>query len=160
MGKGLSSTHEAAAHAQQQRPEEGARKCILSRTGSRARAHRGKNRGQIHHGVAVMRRPLRVRRIQQRALGAPRQLAETRGEKGAQSHGARVFAAAFASARIFFWCRWVHWVVSLRFMLLACTAACYHWQGLPQLLPAARPVQAEPPRNRRRSRTHLRAPLR
>ena len=38
------------------------------------------NRGQIHHSVAVMRRPLRVRRIQQRALGAPRQLAEARGE--------------------------------------------------------------------------------
>ena len=43
-----------------------------------------------------------MRRIQQRALGAPRQLAEARGEKGAQGRGARVFAAAFASARIFF----------------------------------------------------------
>ena len=43
-----------------------------------------------------------MRCIQQRALGAPRQLAEARGEKGAQGHGARVFAAAFASARIFF----------------------------------------------------------
>lgn len=40
----------------------------------------------------------------QRALGAPRQLAEARGEKGAQGRGARVFAAAFASARIFFCC--------------------------------------------------------
>ena len=43
-----------------------------------------------------------MRCIQQRALGAPRQLAEARGEKGAQGRGARVFAAAFASARIFF----------------------------------------------------------
>jgi hypothetical protein len=49
-----------------------------------------------------MLRPLRVRRIQQRALCAPRQLAEARGEKGAQGHGARDFAAAFVSARIFF----------------------------------------------------------
>jgi hypothetical protein len=49
-----------------------------------------------------MLRPLHVRRIQQRPLGARRQLAEARGEKGAQGHGARVFAAAFASARIFF----------------------------------------------------------
>ena len=45
-----------------------------------------------------------MRRIQQRALGAPRQLAEARGEKGAQGRGARVFAAAIASARIFFCC--------------------------------------------------------
>jgi hypothetical protein len=43
-----------------------------------------------------------VRRIQQPALCAPRQLAEARGEKGAQGHGARDFAAAFDSARIFF----------------------------------------------------------
>ena len=69
--------------------------------GSRARARHCKHCGQIHHGVAVMLRPLRVRRIQQRALCAPRQLAEARGEKGAQGHGARDFAAALASARIF-----------------------------------------------------------
>ena len=49
-----------------------------------------------------MRRPLRVRRIQQRALGAPRQLAEARGEKGAQGRGARVFAAACLLLREFF----------------------------------------------------------
>ena len=69
--------------------------------GSRARARHCKHCGQIHHGVAVMLRPLRVRRIQQRALCAPRQLAEARGEKGAQGHGARDFAAALAYTRIF-----------------------------------------------------------
>jgi len=41
----------------------GARKCILSRIGSRARAHHGKHRGQVHFGVAVMLRLLLVRRI-------------------------------------------------------------------------------------------------
>ena len=48
-----------------------------------------------------MLRPLHVRRIQQRPLGARRQLAEARGEKGAQGHGARDFAAALAYTRIF-----------------------------------------------------------
>ena len=72
-----------------------------------------------------MRRPLRVRCIQQRALGAPRQLAEARGEKGAQGHGARVFAAAFAFARIFFAAGGVHWLVSGRFMLLARVGRAY-----------------------------------
>ena len=89
--------------AQQQRPEEGGpRKCILSRIGSRARAHHGKRRGQIHYGIAVMLRPLLVRRIQQRPLGARRQLAEARGEKGAQGHGARAFSPPPLLLREFF----------------------------------------------------------
>ena len=66
-----------------------------------------------------MLRPLLVRRIQQRPLGARRQLAEARGEKGAQGHGARAFSPPPLLLREFFLLRGVHWVVSRRFNLLA-----------------------------------------
>ena len=90
--------------AQQQRPEEGGPESVSFRGLEAGRARTmGKIAARSIMVLAVMRRPLRVRCIQhQRALGAPRQLAEVRGKKGAQSHGARVFAAAFSSARIFF----------------------------------------------------------
>ena len=98
-----------------------------------------------------MLRPLHVRRIQQRPLGARRQLAEARGEKGAQGHGARVFAAAFASARIFVAAggalgRQPSFIaVGVYSRLLGSYHAVgSYWQGLPQ------PKFA--PRYRRRSR--------
>ena len=116
MGKRTKHGHGAAAARSCLRR---ASKFILSRIGSRARAHHGKRRGQIHHGVAVMLRPLRVRRIQQRPLGARRQLAEARGEKGAQGHGARAFSPPPLLLREFFLLRGVHWVVSRRFALVA-----------------------------------------
>ena len=146
-GEAYQARHGAAAALSCRR---GARKCILSRIGSRARAHHGKRRGQIHFGVAEMRRPLLVRRIPAvRAVCPPPVGGGERREGGPGPRRAR-FRRRLCFCANFFCCGGC--IGSSAFV-----SCC--WRGLGVRAAASPRDEAVPPREKcKGEQTHVRRP--